>query len=795
MGVSLCYHLCKLGWTEVLLLEKSDLTHGSTWHAAGLCTHFAHNATIMEMRATSVRLYRDQLEAESGMSTGFHATGALRITRSNSRMDEFRHVQGLGRFMGYEFHIITPEELRDLHPLAEIGDGLIGGIYEPEDGHVDPSQATQAMAACARKMGAGIERNTRVTGIRRTNKGDWLLETTNGEIVAEQIVNASGTWCREVGAMMGVDIPVVPMLHQYLVTDRVDEVVQLQRELPIIRDPEESWYVRQERDGLICGPYEKEGCPWSIDQVPSDFAAELLPPDLDRIVHIVEQASRRVPSLENAGIKTIVNGPITFTPDANLLAGPAFGLDRAWLLTGSSMGVMEGGGAGKFLAEWIVAGEPPMDPIAVDPRRFGAYANRDYRVKKAVESFGLQFGIHFPREERPAARPVLTSPIYHSLRQQGAVFGAVYGWERPNWFQWDDSGSETLDSYHRTNWFGPVGRECELVQQGVGIADMTPLSKFELSGVNVEKFMNSFGANYPPSKVGRVSLMHVLNPSGGVQSEFTIVRLADDCYYLTSAAGAMRQDLELLRTRSANLEIDVKCVTSNIGVMAVMGPQSRKLLERATNDNLSNSSFPWLSAMQIEIAGVSAWALRVSYVGELGWELHLPIDGLLSVYQALIKCGEDLSVGHFGAFATDAMRLEKGFRAWGLDLTTERTPLEAGLDFFVKSENRCFIGRDAMLRRQESGNPWKMALLEIFSEGIDPFYTHPVFSEDKVVGMVTSGGYGHRTKKSLALAYFSVSEAIDDPELEVEIIGVRYKATVLAVPPYDPRRERMRGGK
>ena len=375
------------------------------------------------------------------------------------------------------------------------------------------------------------------------------------------------------------------------------------------------------------------------------------------------------------------------------------------------------------------------------------------------------------------------------------MFGAVYGWERPNWFQCGDSGSETLDSYHRTNWFDPVGRECELVQQGVGIADMTPLSKFELSGVNVEKFMKSFGANCPPSKVGRVSLMHVLKPSGGVQSEFTIIRLADDCYYLTSAAGAMRQDLELLKTRSANLKIDVKCVTSNIGVIAVMGPQSRTLLERATNENLSNSSFPWLSAKQIDIAGVSALALRVSYVGELGWELHLPIDGLLNVYQALIKCGEDLSVGHFGAFATDAMRLEKGFRAWGLDLTTERTPLEAGLDFFVKSENRCFIGRDAMLRRQESGNPWKMALLEIFSEGIDPFYSHPVLSGDKVVGMVTSGGYGHRTKKGLALAYFSVSEAIDDPELEVEIIGVRYKATVLTVPPYDPRRERMRGEK
>ena len=437
MGVSLAWHLTARGRCDVVLVEKGELTAGSTWHAAGLCTHFAHNPTVMEMRATSVRLYRDVLPAETGESAGFHPCGALRVTRSAERMAEFRHVQGLGEFVGHEFRILTPEELARVHPLARTG-GLLGAIHEPNDGHVDPTLATNALAAGARSRGAEIRRHQPVQAIERDASGAWVVHTGRGAIRTRHVVNAAGTWCREVGAMMGVDLPVVPMLHQYLVTAGVPEVAARtaagEPELPMIRDPEESWYVRQERDGFIVGPYEADARPWGVDGIPPEFGMELLAPDLDRVEPIVAMAMERVPALAQAGIRTIVHGPITFTPDANPLVGPAFGLDDAWLLTGSSMGVMEGGGAGRFLADWMIDGAPPMDALAVDPRRFGGYADRDYRVAKATECFGLQFGVHYPFEERPAGRPRRVTPIRDAQAARGAVFGCVYGWERPNWF-------------------------------------------------------------------------------------------------------------------------------------------------------------------------------------------------------------------------------------------------------------------------------------------------------------------------------------------------------------------------
>jgi dimethylglycine dehydrogenase len=580
MGCSLLYHLTGLGWTDVMLVEKNELTAGSTWHAAGLCTHFAHNLTIMNLRAHSVRLYQS-LEAETGQPVSFHPSGALRITRSPDRMDEFRQVQGIGRFAGFDFHILTPAELKEIYPLAEV-DGLLGAIYEPLDGHVDPSQATNAMAKGARQAGAEISRHNPVEAIERTSGGDWLVRTRNGDITAEIVVNAAGTWCREVGAMMGLDLPVVPMLHQYLVTDRVEAVAARDIELPIIRDPEESWYLRQERDGFICGPYEREANPWSVDGVPADFGMELLPPELERIEDIVAAAMERVPAFAEAGIKTVVNGPITFTPDGNPLIGPAFGLDNAWLLTGSSMGVMEGGGAGKFLAEWIVGGEPPMDALAVDPRRFGGYADRDYRLAKAAECFGHQFAIHYPYEERPAGRPRIKTPAYDALDAAGASFGAVYGWERPNWFARPGdppSARKAVLSFRRTNWFERVGEECAAVRDRVALADLSAFSKVEVSGPDATEYMERLGANRPPRQVGGVGLTHMLATGGGVLSEFTVTRTGEDRYYLVSAAAAERSDLDLLRSRAAPYpDLVIEDVKAARGVLAIMGPHARDLL-------------------------------------------------------------------------------------------------------------------------------------------------------------------------------------------------------------------------
>ena len=921
MGVSLAWHLTGRGWRDVVLLEKSELTAGSTWHAAGLCTHFAHHPTIMEMRAESVRLYRDVLPAETGGSTGFHSCGALRVTRSAERMAEFRHVQGLGRFMGHEFRILTPEALAQVYPLARI-EGLLGAIHEPDDGHVDPSLATQALAAGARSRGAEIRRHTPVRAIERDASGAWAVHTDRDTVRCRHVVNAAGTWCREIGAMMGADLPVAPMLHQYLVTAGVPEIAERaaagEPELPIIRDPEESWYLRQERDGFILGPYEADGRPWGVDGVPSGFGMELLPPELDRIEPIAALAMERVPALARAGVKTVVHGPITFTPDANPLIGPIFGLDDAWLLTGSSMGVMEGGGAGRFLADWMADGAPPMDALAVDPRRFGAYAaDRDYRVAKAVECFGLQFGVHYPFEERPAGRPRRTTPIYPIQAAQGAVFGCAYGWERPNWFargpgpagngphdapptfgrsesakngshdapptfgrpvsagngsrdaplsfgrsepaedgprdapfsfgrsESAENGSrETPSTFGRSEpaengphdapptfgrpaWRETVAAECRAVRDRAGLVDLSAFSKFEIAGADAPAFMERLGANRPPRAIGRIGITHALTGAGGIASEFTVTRLAADRYYLTSAAAAERHDEDLLRRHAASFaDVRVANRTEHLGILGLMGPEARTVLGVLTDADLGHEAFPWLSARTLRVGTVEAGtarvgavevrALRVSYAGECGWELHVAMADLPVLHEALRKAGAAVDLRPFGAYALNSLRLEKGYRAWGADLTTERTPLEAGLDHLVRTEGREFPGREALLSRAASPSAWRMALLSVEPDGdADPFHTHTVWRDGRAIGIVTSAAPGHRTGTVLALAYLRPeAESRDrgrparmgsrdgmpesgenglDGALEISILGRRHSARVLAEPPYDPMSTRLRG--
>ncbi len=790
MGVSLLYHLARAGWTDVVLTEKNDLTHGSTWHAAGLCTHFAHNPTIQELRATSVRLYRDILPEETGGTCGFHRSGAMRITSNPDRMDEFAHVVGLSKFTGYDLRLLTtPEEVAALHPLART-EGILGGIFEPDDGHVDPTLATNAMAQVARSRGATILRRNPVTAIRREG-GHWRVETAHEVIRARHIVNAAGTWGWEVGRMMGANVPSVPVLHQYLVTDTVPAVAERIAaglpELPMIRDPEQSWYVRQERDGLILGPYERDARPWSVDGVPPDFGAELMPPDLDRVEHIILAAMARIPALETGGIKSVVNGPITFTPDANPLIGPAHGLPDAWLLTGSSMGVMEGGGAGWFLAHWMTHGAPPMDALAVDSRRFGAWADRDYRVQKAVECFGLQFGVHYPHEERPAARGRRLSALHDRMLARGAVMGAAHGWERPNWFS-DRAGDAAVPTFRRANWFAHVAREVATVTTAAGLADLSFLSKFEVSGPDARAFLGGLGANRAPGG-GRIGLTHVLTPAGGTQAEFTVSALSEGTFYLTSAAAAEEMDEDLLRSRAAGLDVRIANVTERWGVVGLMGPLSRTILSGLTSADLG-AGFPWLSVREIEVAGLPVRALRVSYVGELGWELHAARDDLAALFDAVDAAGRPQGLGCFGAYAMNSMRLEKGYPAWGADFTTERTPAETGAGSLIRPEGRDFAGRQALLSRMAAEERWEMVLLAVDAEGADPFYSHPVFHQGRAVGIVTSGGWGHRTHQALALAYLRERGLRDG--LSVEILGRARPARVLEAPPFDPLNERMK---
>lgn len=789
MGVSLLYHLAKAGWSDLVLTEKNDLTHGSTWHAAGLCTHFAHNPTIQELRATSVRLYRDILPAETGDTCGFHRSGAMRITTNPDRMDEFAHVAGLSRFTGYDLQLITRDDVERLHPLART-EGLLGGIYEPDDGHVDPTLATNAMAKVARSRGATILRQNPVLAIRR--EGDhWIIETAREMIRARHLVNAAGTWGWEVGQMMGVNIPSVPVLHQYLVTDTVpavaDRITGGLPELPMIRDPEESWYVRQERDGLILGPYEKEAQPWSVDGVPPDFGAELMPPDLDRVEHIIMAAMARIPALETGGIKSVVNGPITFTPDANPLIGPAHGLPNAWLLTGSSMGVMEGGGAGWFLAHWMTHGAPPMDALAVDSRRFGNWADRDYRVKKAIECFGLQFGVHYPHEERPAARGRRLSALNDRMLARGAVMGAAHGWERPNWFS-DHPGDAGRLTFRRANWFRHVAHEVATVTNAAGLADLSVFSKFEVTGPDARAFVDSLGANRAPRE-GRIGLTHALTPAGGTQAEFTVSALPGGSFYLTSAAAAEETDEDLLHVRVHGFDVTVRNLTNAWGVIGLMGPKSRTVLSGLTDADLG-AGFPWLSVQEITVAGVPVRALRVSYAGELGWELHANRDDLPALFDTLETAGKPLGLGHFGAYAMNSMRLEKGYRAWGADFTTERTPAETGAGAMIRSDGRDFVGREALLARMADESRWEMVLLSIAMGVVDPFYSHPVMQNGAPVGIVTSAAYGHRTGQALALAYLRRRGLREG--LTVEILGRPVAATVLDAAPFDPANERMK---
>ena len=784
MGCSLLYHLAKAGWSDIVLVEKNDLTHGSTWHAAGLCTHFAHNPTIQELRATSVRLYRDILPEETGESCGFHRSGAMRVTRNPDRMDEFRHVAGLSEFTGYPLEIIDPKRIAELHPLATL-DGLLGGIYEPDDGHVDPSLATNAMAKQAQRHGAVIQRYNPVHAIRHEN-GRWVVETKNGTLRARHIVNAAGTWGFEIGRMMGVNVPSVPVLHQYLVTDTVPAIAERQKagapELPIIRDPEESWYCRQERDGFILGPYEKQAQVWSPDGVPPDFGAELMAPDLDRVEHIIKWAMARVPALATAGIKTVVNGPITFTPDANPLIGPAHGAPNAWLLTGSSMGIMEGGGAGKFLAHWMTHCAPPMDALAVDSRRFGPWADRSYRVDKAIECFGLQFGVHYPFEERPAARNIRTSALHDVMLERGAVMGAAHGAERPNWFSATPHG-ETRDSFRRTNWFDAVAREVEAVTTRVAIADLSVFSKFDVTGPDALRFLAALGSNVPP-RPGRIGLTHALTPAGGVASEFTVSVLAPDHAYLNSAAAAEEMDLDLLTARAEGFDVTIANRTNALAVLGLMGPRSADVL--ATLAGLDGMA--WLNAREIKVAGIPARVLRVSYVGEKGYELHVDRAHAARLFHALEDAGRPFGIGHYGAYAANSMRLEKGYRGWGMDLTTERSPLETGLSYLVKYEGRSFIGREAMLKRQPG---WDMVLLEIDTDGaVEPFYSHTLFAAGRPVGVVTSGAFGHRVRKSLALAFLRERDMREG--LAVKLLGVERPARILAQPPYDPQNLKLK---
>jgi dimethylglycine dehydrogenase len=790
VGCSVLYHLARLGCTDVVLLERDELTSGSTWHAAGNCPNFSTSWNIMKLQSYSNRLYR-QLPAEVDQAIDHRASGSIRLAHSAERMAEFRHVAGMANTQGLPFEVLSANQMRERHPFLETHD-LQGGLWDPDDGDIDPSQVTQALAKGARAAGAEICRRTPVTGIARSASGEWRIDTAAGPIACEIVVNAAGYRAREIGRMVGLDLPVVSLQHQYLVTEAIAEIEAHGRALPIVRDPDVSWYLRQERAGLLLGPYEWDcRLAWDGAEPPPEFGRELFADDLDRLERYIEDAVARVPIFGKAGVTRVVNGPIPYTPDGNPLLGPAYGLANFYLCCAFSFGIVQAGGAGKALAEWIAAGEPEWDLWGLDPRRYTDYARQAYTRAKARELYQNEYAIAFPFEERPAGRPAKTTPLYETLRAKGAMFGARGGWERATWFVPEGEAPEQRRSFARTNWFGAVAEECRAVRERVAVLDLGGFAKFEVSGDGAAAWLDRLICGRLPD-VGRVALAYMCAPRGGILSEFTITRLAEERFYLCSAATAERHDEQWLRAHlPAEAAIRLRNVTEQYGTLVLAGSRSREVLGEITAADLSNDAFPWLAARRIEVGFAQALALRINYVGELGWELHLPFPWQLPVYEALMAAGAEFAIRDFGMYATDSLRLEKCYRAWKVDLTQEFTPLEAALDRFVALDKPEFVGRDALLRQRDAGVAQRLVPLLVDTDVEAPFCAS-VFAGSERVGLVGSAGYGHALQRSIALAYVASGLAVPGTTLEVEIFGDRRPAVVATEPLYDPDNGRPR---
>jgi dimethylglycine dehydrogenase len=786
-GCSLAYHLTKLGCRDLVLLEQDELTSGSTWHAAGLCTQFNPSYNIMRLLRYSVELYA-KLEAETGQPVDWHPCGSVRLATTADRLDEFRHRQAMGEVAGVPIEIAGPERLAELHPLVDTNN-ILAAAYLPTDGHVDPASLTRAFVA---GTDAQILRRTPVTGIERDRSG-WRLETPSGPVRAEVVVNAAGQWAPQLGRLAGVDLPIVPFEHHYVVTDAIEELRGRDRELPVLRDPDESYYVRQEGSGLLVGPFERGPRPWALDGIPPDFHARLLPPDLDRIESVLAAAGTRIPAFATAGIKQIVNGPDGYAPDGRCLMGPVPGLENFHVLAGFSIfGIVFAGGAGRYAAEWIVEGQPSDNMWELDVRRFGDYASStSYLVARASEVYEREYAIHFPEEELPAGRPLKTDPLYERLRERGAVYGARFGWERPLWFAGDGEARDEY-SFRRGNWFGAVGEECRAVRSRVGVLDQTSFAKYRLSGPGAEGLLDRLCANTLPSEPGLIALTQMCRPGGGIECDLTVTRDEQDSFYLVSAAATELHDYAWIEAHLPEDDsVQLENVTDHYGVLTLAGPRSRELLQGLTEADLSREAFPFFRARHLPVSGIPTLMLRVSYVGELGFELHHPIEQQLALYDLLLEAGEPLGLVDFGYRALESLRLEKAYRLWGADMSADYTPLEAGLGRFVRFDKGDFIGREALLRQQEEGVRQRLACLTVEADGADPHGYEPIRADGRPIAYVASGGYGHVLERSIAFAYLPVEQAEPGTELEVEILGERRAATVVPQPLYDPRNERL----
>ncbi|MGQ3142816.1 GcvT family protein [Rhizobium oryzihabitans] len=822
VGVSTLYHLAKKGWSDSVLIERKELTSGSTWHAAGLLPLFNMSYSVGQIHKYSVKFY-EELQEETGMNVGFSKVSNIRLARTKDRWDEYMYYAGIAESIGVRVNMLTPEQVKEIWPLCET-DGLLGAIQHPDDGYIQPADLTQALAKGARDRGATIYRNTTVTAIEQLEDGHWKVTTDKGEIIAEHIISCTGSFARKTGEMVGINIPVIPVEHQYIVTEPHPAIQERRRqglpEMGVLRESDSAWYMREEAGGLILGPYEVGAPVCYVDGPSDDSEYELFQEELDRLMPHIETAMVRVPAFGEVGIKKVYNGAIAYTPDGNPIVGPAPGLKNFWLNEGHSFGITAAGGAGWQLAEWIVDGEPTLDLMGVDPRRFGPYATEGYLIAKNEEAYANVFTMHYPDEERSAARPLKTTPVYDRLKKLGGVFGSVYGWERANWYAPEGYALREEDlgvgadvitshnhappladgrivekwSFRRSNYFEHVGNEVKNVTQNVGVLDMSAFAKMEVSGPGARAWLDSILANIVPKKRGRIALTHLLTPNGGVKVEFTVYEWAPGRFYLVSAGGLEAHDHDVLRRLApTDGSVVLQPITQKYGVLVLAGPKSRDLLKKLTRTSLENKDFPWLTAKQISVGVATAHALRVNFVGELGWELHHPIEMQNYIFDRLMEAGAEFGIKPFGIRAMVSMSLEKSYRNMGRELSVEYNAYESGLDRFLRPE-KSFIGRDALVAYKEAGVKWVFSTLTVTGNtDVDARGSEAISDESgALAGRVTSGGFGWRIGKSIALAMLKPEYAAIGTKLKIRILGTLYDAEVVEESPFDTENALLR---
>ncbi|MCP3688631.1 MAG: FAD-dependent oxidoreductase [Gammaproteobacteria bacterium] len=784
IGCSTAYHLARLGWTDTVLLERKKLTSGSTFHAAGLVGQLRSNANITQLLGYSVDLY-NKLEQETGLATGWKMNGGLRLACNQERWTEVKRQATTAHSFGLDMQLLTPSEALELWPLMNIDD-VVGAAFLPTDGQANPSDITQALARGARQAGIRILEDTGVQSIEIEKGKIKAVVTARGRIECEVVICCAGQWTRTLAATVGVNVPLVSVEHQYMVTEAIDGV---DSNLPTLRDPDRLTYYKEEVGGLVMGGYERNPIPWAIDGIPSGFHYTLLNQNFDHFEQLIELAIGRVPALESAGMKDLINGPESFTPDGNFILGEAPELKNFFVGAGfNAFGIASGGGAGMALAEWVHNGEPPYDLWPVDIRRFGRpHFDTDWVRTRTLEAYGKHYAMAWPYAEHDSGRPCRKSPLYELLKEQGACFGEKLGWERPNWFADIKNGEKARDiySFGRQNWFEAVGREHKAARETAVLFDQSSFAKFSLKGPDAEAALGWIAANDVAKPVGSVIYTQMLNEKGGIECDLTLARIADDEYYIVTGTGFATHDYDWIsKNIPADSNVQIFDITSAYAVLSLMGPNARQILAAVTRDDVSNEGFPFARVKTIGIGGCPVNALRLSYVGELGWELHLPVEYASQVYQILMQAGQEHGIRNAGYRAIESLRIEKGYRAWSSDIGPDHTPLESGLGWAVKIRSGIdFKGREAIVRQQNKGVRKMLACFTIDDPNVILLGRETIYRNGERVGWLTTGGYGYTLGQSIGYGYIRNSDGVDldfitSGEYELEVSTRRFKAEV-----------------